>query len=47
MVCLKDACQAESPEHHTAALAYFKGYGTLINVAAFEAAMVVPMGGES
>jgi len=47
VVCLKDACQAESPERHTAALACFQGYCTLINVAAFEAAMVVPTGGES
>ena len=47
VVCIQDACQAESPERHTAALACFQGYCTLINVAAFEAAMVVPTGGES
>ncbi|MFM1797857.1 MAG: hypothetical protein RLZZ117_135 [Cyanobacteriota bacterium] len=35
VVCLSDACQAETPERHAAALACFQGYCTQIPVAAF------------
>ncbi|MFM7653207.1 MAG: cysteine hydrolase family protein [Vulcanococcus sp.] len=40
VVCLSDACQAETPERHAAALACFQGYCTQIPVAAFEAQIV-------
>lgn len=36
VVCLTDACQAETPERHSAALACFQGYCTQIPVADFE-----------
>ena len=39
VVCLHDACQAETPERHTAALACFQGYGSQIPVGAFEATL--------
>lgn len=47
VVCLHDACQAEAPERHTAALACFQGYCDQISVAAFEAAMLASAGRES
>ncbi len=36
VVCLHDACQAETPERHAAALACFQGYCTQIPVADLE-----------
>ena len=47
VVCLTDACQAETPERHAAALACFQGYCEQINVAIFEAEMLGPTGGGS
>ncbi|MCX5939917.1 MAG: cysteine hydrolase [Cyanobium sp. LacPavin_0818_WC50_MAG_67_9] len=35
VVCLTDACQAETPERHAAALACFQGYASLVSVDAF------------
>ena len=35
VVCLTDACQAETAERHAAALACFQGYATLVSVDAF------------
>lgn len=46
VVCLQDACQAETPELHRAALTCFKGYCEQISVAGFEAAMLAPEGSE-
>jgi nicotinamidase-related amidase len=40
VVCLTDACQAETPERHAQALACFQGYAAQLSVAAFEAALV-------
>jgi nicotinamidase-related amidase len=37
VVCLHDACQAETPERHGTALACFRGYCTQIPVAGFTA----------
>jgi nicotinamidase-related amidase len=47
VVCLEDACQAETPERHTAALTCFKGYCEQITVASFEVAILAPMAGSS
>lgn len=38
VVCLTDACQAETPERHRASLACFRGYSELVSVEAFVAA---------
>ena len=35
VVCLTDACQAETPERNAAALACFQGYASLVSVDAF------------
>lgn len=35
VVCLTDACQAETPERHAAALACFRGYAALFSVDGF------------
>ena len=35
VVCLTDACQAETPERHAAALACFQGYASLMSVDGF------------
>jgi nicotinamidase-related amidase len=35
VVCLTDACQAETPERHAAALGCFQGYASLVSVDAF------------
>lgn len=43
VVCLSDACQAETPERHAAALACFQGYCTQIPVAAFEAQIMATL----
>lgn len=43
VVCLSDACQAETLERHAAALAFFQGYCTQIPVAAFEALIVAQL----
>jgi nicotinamidase-related amidase len=40
VVCLTDACQAETPERHAAALACFRGYAAQITVDAFAAALL-------
>ena len=46
VVCLTDACQAETPERHEAALECFQGYSSQIAVADFEAALMTePMAG--
>jgi hypothetical protein len=37
VVCLTDACQAETAERHAQALGCFRGYCTQIPVTAFEA----------
>lgn len=37
VVCLTDACQAETPERHGAALDCFRGYAALLSVDAFTA----------
>lgn len=39
VVCLSDACQAETPERHDQALACFQGYAELLSVEAFAAAL--------
>ena len=44
VVCLTDACQAETPERHTAALECFQGYCEQISVAAFAALLPGPGG---
>ena len=41
VVCVHDACQAETPERHSAALGCFRGYCHQISVAEFEAALLV------
>jgi nicotinamidase-related amidase len=43
VVCLHDACQAETPERHGAALACFRGYCTQIPVAGFTATVEAVM----
>jgi nicotinamidase-related amidase len=43
VVCLLDACQAETPERHGAALACFRGYCTQIPVAGFTATVEAVM----
>lgn len=40
VVCLQDACQAETPERHAAALACFSGYCNQISVAEFESILM-------
>lgn len=47
VVCLTDACQAETPERHEQALACFRGYAELLPVVAFEAALSRRVGGGS
>ncbi len=47
VVCLTDACQAETLERHAAALACFQGYCEQINVATFEAGILGSMEGGS
>lgn len=37
VVCLRDACQAATPERHAQALACFQGYAELLTVQAFSA----------
>ena len=37
VVCLTDACQAETPERHGAALDCFRGYAALLSVDTFTA----------
>ena len=39
VVCVQDACQAETPERHAAALECFAGYGEQISSEAFVAAL--------
>jgi nicotinamidase-related amidase len=39
VVCLTDACQAETPERHAAALECFQGYAELLSVDAFAQAL--------
>ena len=39
VVCLTDACQAETPERHDQALACFQGYAALMTVAQFAAGL--------
>ncbi|MFW6732427.1 MAG: cysteine hydrolase family protein [Synechococcus sp.] len=43
VVCLVDACQAETPERHATALACFQGYCTQIPVAVFEAQVMATL----
>lgn len=43
VMCLTDACQAETPERHAAALACFQGYCTQIPVAVFEAQVMATL----
>lgn len=43
VVCLTDACQAETPERHAAALACFQGYCEQIPVAVWEATVEAAM----
>lgn len=42
VVCLTDACQAETAERHAAALECFRGYAELISVAVFAQALNMP-----
>jgi len=39
VVCLSDACQAETPERHDQALACFQGYAELMSVETFNRAL--------
>jgi nicotinamidase-related amidase len=39
VACLTDACQAETPERHQAALACFRGYAAQITVESFAATL--------
>lgn len=39
VVCLTDACQAETPERHAQALVCFQGYAELLSVEAFAVAL--------
>ena len=39
VVCLSDACQAGTPEHHQQALACFQGYAELLTVERFSTAL--------
>jgi nicotinamidase-related amidase len=39
VVCLSDACQAETPERHDQALACFQGYAELLSVETFNRAL--------
>lgn len=45
VVCVEDACQAETPERHQAALECFCGYAELLSVDQFE--LVLGQGGEA